>query len=340
MDSSGRLSEVNVIATNAALAVSSYQETYGLPGNNISIFVVNRGHLDVTTVISWTFRLNELQRTDTDAVFELGHEDLFKLQLPHRLWVDDYCPYKFRDAWCQYPEDLFGKTTEQDLVKGGDSNKGAGWATLNIANAARADVNRTYENKLTVVTSATGGPHRFYDTNRDAPQVYKVFKGDFDFYTRITGGVDPDTQAGFYVQSASDLGDSLAWIVREAGGTDQIFTRETTDSVTADTYRYSLLPNLRIARLGPTFTLSAKADDDDDWTTFLTVTRIDIAYTVRVGFVFPTGTASEGSEVRFDYFKAFSGGLSTCDYTLDGPNGCRGHYHTPFFGGPPGLPYD
>ena len=337
-DSSGRLAGVDLHVSNVALEVSTYQETYDLRGRDVAIYIINRGHLDETTVVSFTYRVNNIQRGDTDAIFELGHEDLFLLQLPHQRWIRDHCPYRFRDDNCQYPDDEFGKNTEQNLLIGGDSNKGGGWNTLNIANAVLADINRTNAEKLTVQTDS-GGPFKFYGTQLTAPQIYKVFKGNFQFHTRLSSSLTTESDAGFYVQSVDDLDDWMAWIAVEIDGVDYLAIRASVDTVTTQTSEVALLKNLRIDRIDDTIYMYAKADGDADWTLFREELRGDITHTVRVGFVFPSTTNNAAVQETFDYFRAISGGLTTCDYSFDGPNGCKAHMNEPNFGGAAGLPY-
>lgn len=337
-ESSGRLGTFNAHVSNVALQVSSYQENADLTGNNVTLYLVNHGHLDKTAVINFTFQINTIQRTDTDAIFELGYTDLFLLQLPRVRDIRNRCPYFFRDARCGYPNDEFTATTEQDLRLGGDGDKGSGWATLNMTNAAVADINRTNAGQLTVKTAASG-PYSFLGSVRTAPQVYKTFSGNFDFYTRLPGGVVGDALAGFYVQSANDASDSVAWVVRETSGTDHLYTRNTINDISSDVQRTTMRANMRIARSGSTFRFYAKADTDSDWTLYYTVTRQDFPSIVYVGFCFPTTTTAIGEPISFDYFRAYSGGAASCDRGFDTPNGCRSKQWQPFFGGAAGLPY-
>jgi hypothetical protein len=97
--------------------------------------------------------------------------------------------------------------------------------------------------------------------------------------------------------------------------------------------------NLRIARAGSTISWQAKSDDEDDWTTYKTEVITSVGYRVRVGFVFPTPSSAAGDQVEVDYFKAFGGGLQTCSYGFDTPNGCKDHMNTMNFVGAAGLPY-
>jgi phage-related protein len=342
LESSGRIADVTVHVSNVALQVSAYQETYDLRGKDVDVYLVNRGCLEETTTYSITAQINSIQRSDTDAIFELGSIDLFLLRLPHIRHIRNHCPYRFRDAKCMYPEDLFGKVTEQDLKVGGDSDKGGGWKTLNIANADIADINRTSPGKLTVKTSATGGPHKFYGTDRDAPQVYKLFKGNFKFYTELWGAVTAESHTGFYVQSNQDLGDWLALMAIEIDGRDQVFVRSSIDGATTQQHVSAIKRVFRIDRTGPVITLSisyAYGGGRLVWEEMYSATRIDLQGVVRVGYVFPTDTAAVGVPQNYEYFKAFSGGALTCDYSFDGTNGCASKMNTPHFGGESGLPH-
>jgi phage-related protein len=337
-NSAGRLAGINVHVSNVALQVSAHQATYDLRGRDVSIYIINRRHLDVTTVINFTYRINNIQRSDTDALFELGHEDLFLLQLPHVRWIRDHCPYRYRDGNCRYPEDEFGKNTEQDLLLGGDSNKGGGWATENIGNAQIADINRTNAGKLTV--QRTTGSWRFWNASRTAPQTYKLFQGDFQVYTRLSSSLTADSDAGFYAQSVDDLGDWICWMGREWDGVDYLVTRNTVNNVSDQISETQLKKMIRIDRIGSTIRMYAKADADADWTLYREEVRADFSSTLRVGFVFSVSAGDlAGEPETFDYFRALSGGLATCDYSFDGPNGCKVHMNEPNFGGAAGLPY-
>lgn len=337
-DSSGRLAELNVIAENVSRKVSAYQENYDLRGKPVTVYLVNHGCLEETTVLSWAYQVNNVQRKATEAVIELGHPDLFSLEIPRWRHIRDRCWAHFRDDRCRYPEDWFDDNTEQDLILGGDSNKGGGWATLNIANADIADVNQTKLGKL-VVQTKSGGPFRFSGASRDAPQVYKVFKGNFDFYARVSTAPTAESSFGFYAQAATSLGDYAAWLLREIGGADHIVTSSSVGGIVTDTTQTLMKRNLRITRAGSTIVWKAKADDDADWTTYKTEVLISIGHGVRVGFVFPTPTSAAGNQIEVDYFKAFGGGLQTCSYGFDTPNGCKEHMNTPNFVGAAGLPY-
>jgi hypothetical protein len=263
---------------------------------------------------------------------------MFLIQLPHVRHIRDRCPYRFRDLHCKYPEDHFEKGTEQDLRWGGDANKGGGWNTLNIANTAIADTNRTNAGKLTVQTAA-GGPFAFWGTTRTAPQIYKEFKGNFDFYTWFDGPITNQSHFGFYIQASDDLGDSRAIMMSEEGGRKLMFLQVTENELSYQNQLGEMMKGLRVVRVGATLQFSGRISEDDDWTVLTYTTIGTYPDALRIGYVFPTTTSLPGIAMTVDYFAANSGGDATCSYSLDGINGCRDKMNQPRFGGAAGLPY-
>ena len=179
---SGRLEGLKLNVANVLQTVSAYVENGSLLGNDVTIYFVNKAHLDITSnVPTYTYRINKITTTDTVAVFELGHNDLIRLHWPWQRFVRDRCRFKFRGDRCNYPDDEFHHISQQDLLVGGDVAKYGGWNAINTANADTFDINITYDSKLSIVVSS-GGAFNWDDTTRTGPYVYKTFNGDFDFY--------------------------------------------------------------------------------------------------------------------------------------------------------------
>jgi phage-related protein len=335
----GRLDGLNIHVANVNQVVSAYIETGSILGNDVTVYFVNKAYLDITSDIpTYTYRVNRISTTETVALFELGHNDLIRLQWPWQRFVRDRCRFPYKGTRCGYPNDEFHNISEQDLVAGGDVLKYGGWNALNTANASALDINQTYENLMSITTAA-GGPFDWDDATRTGPFAYKTFTGDFDFYVLYDSA--PTSNAGglFLVQSTTDADDWIGIGSIEVTGTDSKLIRNTTNGSSVDWTESTVLAYWRIVRSDSVFTFYMAANDALSWYQIAQETRTDIPTTVRVGLASYTTDSSAGHVQAWNYFRAYSGGLATCDHTLDGANGCRAHEHSRNYGGFPALPY-
>lgn len=337
---SGRIDGLNVHTANVNQVVSAYLENGSLLGNDVTLYFVNKAHIDVTSDIpTYTYRINRISTTESVALFELGHNDLISLQWPWQRFVRDRCRFRYKGIRCAYPDDEFHNISEQDLLVGGDVKKYGGWNVINSANAETLDINIRYENMLSIEVSS-GGPFDWDDAVRTGPYVYKTFIGDFDFYALYESAATTNTNAYFLVQSTTDNDDWIAVYSVEVSTVDKIYLRNTTNGTSADSLIYpSPQSYWRIVRSGSVFTFYVASSSALSWSQVAQETRSDMPTTLRVGFASGTTDSSVGYLQIWNYFRAYSGGLQSCDYTLDGANGCRYHEHSRNFGGFPALPY-
>lgn len=336
---SGRLEGLNVHVANVNQAVSAYVENNSLLGNDVTIYFVNKAHLDVTSdVPEYTYRINRISTTDTVALFELGHNDLMRLQWPWQRFVRDRCRFRYRGARCTYPNDEFSYISQQDLKVGGDVVKYGGWNVINSANADYFDIAIYHPSELRIVVTS-GGPFNWDDTTRTGPYVYKTFTGDFDFYCLYESTSTSNTSGFFVIQSTTDSDDWIAIGCNEIASVDNIILRNTTNGSSSDTTLATYKAYWRVVRNADSFTFYVAADEDLDWQQEAQETRSDFPTTLNVGFAAATSDSAVGHVQTWNYFRAYSGGLATCDLTLDGANGCRIHQHNRHFGGFPALPY-
>lgn len=336
---SGRLDGLNVHVANVNQVVSAYVENGNLLGNDVTIYFVNKAHLAVTSDIpTYTYRINRISTTETVALFELGHNDLISLQWPWQRFVRDRCRFRYKGTRCAYPGDEFSDISQQDLLVGGDVKKYGGWNVLNSANADAIDINITYSGSLSIDVAA-GGPFDWDDTAHAGPCVYKSFVGDFDFYALYDSLSTSNSGGLFFIQSTADLDEWVAIVAVEVGGTDKLVVRNTVAGVSSETTLDTQPDYWRIVRSGAIYTFYYATTSALSWIQLAQHTRTDIPNAVRVGFAAFTTDSSAGHVQVWKYFRALSGGLPTCDYTLDGANGCRYHEHSRHFGGFPALPY-
>ena len=335
----GRLDGLNVHVANVERTVSAYVETGSILGNDVTIRFVNKGHLDVTSdVPTYTYRVNRISTTDTVALFELGHNDLIRLQWPWQRFVRDRCRFRYRGTRCGYPNDEFHNISEQDLIVGGDVLKYGGWNALNTANADAFNINQTYEDNLSITVSS-GGPFDWDDATRTGPYCYKTFSGDFDFYVLYDSTSTTNTGSFFLVQSTTDNTDWLGFGAIEIASTKYLMLRDTTNSVSSDSTVASSAEHWRIVRSANVFTCYSAEADSLSWEQRFQTTRSDLPLQLRVGLAAFTTDAAVGYVQTWNYFRAYSGGLAACDYSLDGDNGCRIHEHSRHYGGFPALPF-
>ena len=344
--SSGRLSEVSIHIANVDQQVSAYVENNDILGRDVTIYVVSASDLTITTgVLSTSYRINRIRTTEEVASFELGHDDLFALQIPHQPYVRDKCRFVYGPTWiagggdpdenyCAYPGDEFGPCTRQDFLVGGDGEKGGGWVADNTDNATIMNIDMTSSGKF-YLNVASSGPWEFDDATQTAPWIYKRFKGDWDVNTVTTGLATSNGGLGFLIMSTTDTTDWLAYMGYYSGS-GKLQKRNTVNGSSTDTHLSDNTGDIRIARTGSTFTFYRKDAFASTWTSIGTQERTDFPKELRVGlFCYTSGTSTFTG--LFSFFRFLSGGLTTCDYTFEGPNGCRHHQNTPNFGGFPGI---
>lgn len=347
----GRLEGVRVSVANVNRAISAYLENENLLGNTVTLLIIHAGHL-ISSTDCWseTFRINRISITEEVAVFDLGYEDLVKLQLPRQRYLRGRCRFVYQDAHCAYPDDEFGLTTKQTfkdpITTGGPFLKLHGWSVANAHECDTCDVSVTAAGYLTH-KNKTGSVKEWWDQKRETAYPYKIVSGDFDAETLLvnsTAWTADGLWAMFLAQSVTTAGHwiAIAWAHDVSTSPTRVVALSTTDGTagtvehdaTTTWYRYA-----RMARAGNTITWYVKAAAADAWTTLHSEVRDDLGSQVNVGFtVCPRAAGAAVTTVQWDYLRINAGGLTTCDYTLDGPNGCRVHHNQTNYGGFPAIP--
>jgi hypothetical protein len=182
--------------------------------------------------------------------------------------------------------DLFGASTQQDLLSGGDGAKLYDWHFLNSANATQADVNSTVAGFYTVTPTSNA---LLSSGNTAMPFLYQNIVGDFDvdipyynegdtFSFRVgLMARDPNASVGedyvgIWRNHIRGSGEQTEW----ASCTNNSFANGTDSMLNAFT---------RITRVGNVFTLYAKVNSGDSWTQKVQYTRNDFASTIQLGIV-------------------------------------------------------
>jgi len=331
------LADLRISVSNVTRVVSAYVENTNLLGRTVNIYLIHKGNLDVTSdVLSFTYRINYIETTAQVAVFELGHEDLFMLQFPWQRFIRDKCRFVYKDDRCGFPEDNFGETSTVNLKVGGDGEKGNGWSIINSVNVETADINITNEGELTI-QAASGGPYRFTGSYVHAPIIWKDLYGDIDLWTTLSSWSIGAYSAFFLVAKKEDY--PTDWVCIRTTDSGDLRFESTNNSTTTTIGTGNLRRSWRIKiEQGIVTAYSSYAEDDSNWTELGSLTRIDLRTYIRVGFGVSTDNDEASGVFSFKHFSGTNDGQPTCDYTLDGPNGCRAHHNTLRFGGFPALP--
>jgi phage-related protein len=345
-ESSGRRDTVQVSVANIDRMVSAYVENNTILGKSVSMYIVYRERLDVTEdILAFTFRVNRIETTATTATFQLGHEDLFAMTMGHQRFVRDKCRFAYKDEHCCYPNDEFNASTAINLVPGGDGEKGFGWSIANAANSAP----QTYNPDGTLDETGT----RIYGGNIElkskfdaaysgatAVYAYKSFYGDIDAYTRYVS--DPGTQR-IAIFKLVDPVTPANWVgigCEREGGVSYVNAYRSDTGVRLKERLGPTVTYWRIKREGLRIRTYWHGEYDTTWQTGTDWTIAWVPNLIRIGFCAEvTSLVDSKYAQQWDFFRMTEGGLTSCDYTLDGPNGCRQHQNTVNFGGFPSIPY-
>lgn len=351
-DVSGKIQGLALSVANVSREISSYLEQDLLLGREVTLYVVNRGHLDVTTdVLTFTYRINKVSTIVVAASFELGHDDLFAIQIPRQRFVRDRCRFFYRDEHCAYLGDEFGEVTEQDFFQQGDGEGLYGWYATNMAGAALCDTNDSPRRdpgeqgsgQFVVYCKDTEGALDWNNSARDGPYVYKLIDGDFDCYIKAPMyGYADESGPIFMVQSDGTPDNWLGYMGLDY---DHIITRNTIDASSSDAELIEPYSEghsyWRIARVGNVFRFySRNWYSDLEWAAEGEVTNDNMEGSVRVGIGswYSGGYQALAVQCNFWFIRFTAGGFLTCDYSYAGPNGCQNHKNTIHNGGCPALP--
>lgn len=304
----------------------------------------------IVLAVSETYDILKAESTPKGEafVFEVGQFNLFKAKLPMNVWNDVICEWPYKSiGFCDYGRDEFEGLSQINIKDGGDGAKTQGWVALNFASAGviSADVHITNNNFLQVTMSPTVD-FSWKIGKIDAPFYYKLFDPtDFDIEISVSGDpIENGEGEGFLVTGDND--NTQDWIffrrVLKNGSFSLIITK-TEDGLTESTIYEQVLNNrlLRVVKVGSTFSFFARESDVFNWgNSIATTSQTDLDNVkLRLGLCSVTGSSSRSNnyQAKFDYYRLLSGGLTDCDRTLGGPNGCRVHKNTRRFGGAPGI---
>jgi lambda family phage minor tail protein L len=99
----GKLNTLNVHVANIDRTMIAYVENNNLLGRDVTVRIVNADNLDDSTAkLDFTYRINQINITAETATFELGHEDLFAMQVPRQRYIRSKCRFVFKDSNCGY----------------------------------------------------------------------------------------------------------------------------------------------------------------------------------------------------------------------------------------------
>ena len=351
-----RLGGMRIHVANADRVVSAALENHQLVGRDVTVRLVSADHL-ATAACKYdaTYRIDRVHTTDDTATFELGNENLMALALPRHRFMRGKCRFRYRGDRCRYPGDEFGATTRQSFMDDratGPWEKRDGWWILNPQAAAVADADETNDGCLTLTTPAVtvANEWRIWDTFFGGSFVFKPLSGDFD--VNVYYITDPTTNphrsaANMMVRSVADEDDwvALHWLHYVARGPSELHYASTVDGAT--TYEQiapsTICPTMphygRIARIGDQLSFYWRAAEADAWTSHITITRADLLGEVHVGLSAAASESGTGTaEQLFGYIRFSRGGLASCDYTMNGPDGCAAHNNTRNYGGADGIP--
>ena len=99
----GKLDSVNVHVANIDRTIIAYVENNNLLGRDITVRIVEADNLsDTDSKIDFVYRINQIHINAEVATFELGHEDLFALQIPRQRYIRTKCRHVYKDSHCSY----------------------------------------------------------------------------------------------------------------------------------------------------------------------------------------------------------------------------------------------
>lgn len=294
------------------------------------------------------------------VTFTLGQWSLFELRLPRQFYDRDSCPARYRDGRrCKYPGNEFTSDRAQDYLAGGtwaEKTREHGWRTQMAPRCSIFSADLTTASQLVMESS-----DRFLcwqDDNRCGPYLYRPLEGDFDVdaIVNVPSTARPRWLAGILIQDEAPAGPVLepgetpppaptsSWVLwglqEDGAGGRRLALRLTVASSSTETVVALNRQRLRIVRAGNNFSAYARAADSDAWSLLATASCV-LPARVRVGLVLSCDD-TDGGPVRaeFDWIRFPSGGLSSCDFTLRGPNGCLAHENGVDFGGFSEMPDD
>jgi len=332
-DSSGALSELQVHVANQDRTVSAYLENTDLAGKQVTLYIVHNEHLDVTDVPAYTYRISAIVTTDEVATFTLGHERLLVLKLPRQRFIRNKCRFRYKDSRCRYPNSYFDSVEKMDFKSAGDIQTWS-WRAKNMAHATRCNIDIDYPDQLVIQSDSENGVYTAWDNTFTAPYIYKTFTGDIDAYCDIAFVIGRDGKYGgmFFIM---DDGAPSKWfaIRRCTSGDSVVHTIAGSSTIVAESYQ---MPYWRLVFDGKQ--ASVYHGSPGNWILLDSRLRADIADTIRIGFCAFNTVQGTSVAQRWSAFYVTSGGLATCDLTLEGPNGCRAHNNTRNFGGFPAIP--
>ena len=337
-DGTGRLSELNVHMSNVLQELSAYVEANAILGRDVTLYLVNTDHLDVTTdVLDFEYRVNRVVTTSVAGVIELGHDDLIALQLPWQRYYRDRCRFVYRGNRCGFPDDEFDLRTKQDLSIGPTSARTVmGYYVENQGNADVLDASYTLEDYLSMQV-ASGGAFNWIDATRTGPAILRYMNAGVDVNTKWISVLSANNAAYLVVRNGSDANDWVAIGGRYSGSVEAVYINTVNGSSAVTQIRAGLPYSMwRIAQDGSTWTFY-DCSPGGSW-----MQRGQVSNTMGshlyVGLVACTLGSGAGQAQYFDYLRFDADGeATTCDHLFESGSGCSGRYNTRRYGGCPAL---
>lgn len=343
----GDLGTFVIAVSNVTGVAGGYIERNELDGRKVTITqiplsTVLAGTPGTTDKVVEVYTIQDQSYTRMQASITVGPPNFFRRKIPWRKFQRMRCQWDWENRFvdgngCGYPSDKFDDDTTQSFKTGALLTEQAwrfGWHTLNAAHSVAFDTNTTQLQALVIDVDVENA--EWSGTTQKAPFAFKIVTGDFSVFTEciLTGSsstclagllcVDPTNLATWaYLGCTRESDVDMVRLWGSQGGVMvSVDSAETTASF------------LRLARQGDVFTGSYSADGvvwislDTQTVTMDTVARIGLCVSCSPG---------EGGVIgaEFSQLKFLSGGVATCDRTLEACQS-RGNAHRIFCF--PGIP--
>lgn len=103
-NSQGRIDSIKLTVCNISRLIQGYLELYDFRKKKVTIQMVWADNLsDSDPVLSDTFYIDKYSADEKNVTFELTSKfDILILQLPARMYMRNYCAWKFKGTECKY----------------------------------------------------------------------------------------------------------------------------------------------------------------------------------------------------------------------------------------------
>lgn len=140
-NSQGKFDTLNVSVANIDRTISAYVENNSLLGRDVTIKIVSKDYLsDSTAYLDFTYRINKIHVSSEVATFELGHENLYLMNIPRQRYIRTKCRHAYKDSHCGYT----GSKLSCDYTLDGPNGCREHDNTLNFGGAPALPYGRLY----------------------------------------------------------------------------------------------------------------------------------------------------------------------------------------------------